>query len=83
MHTGRTNRLSGRIRSMASLFVPLILRTLTRAERLSQAITARCYGTRAHTRYLEWKTGLIERVLRFALPAAAAAFAYASYMFRM
>ncbi|HOC28361.1 MAG TPA: CbiQ family ECF transporter T component, partial [Treponemataceae bacterium] len=81
--TSRHNRLSVRIRSMASLFVPLILRTLTRAERLSQAITARYYGTRVHSRYLEWKAGRIELFLRVALPLAAAALVYASIATRM
>lgn len=81
--TDRHNRLSVRIRSMASLFVPLILRTLTRAERLSQAITARYYGTRIHSRYLEWKAGRIELFLRVALPLAAAVLVYASIATRM
>ncbi len=41
-----------RLRSLASLFVPLVLRTLSRADRLAEAIVARKYGARGHTRYL-------------------------------
>ena len=46
----RKKGIVGTVSYMASLFVPLVLRTLTRAERLSHAITARYYGTGKHTK---------------------------------
>lgn len=40
-----------RVREALSLFVPLILRTLSRSDRIAEAIAARQYGTRKHSRY--------------------------------
>ena len=54
---GKKKGLMVKISSMASLFVPLMIRTLTRAERLAQAITARYYGATKNSRYLHWNTG--------------------------
>lgn len=62
-----------RVQSMASLFIPLMLRTLTRAERLAEAITARYYGSGKHTRYLVWKADPAQRALAFAAVAVAIA----------
>jgi energy-coupling factor transport system permease/ATP-binding protein len=57
----------GKIASMASLFVPLMMRTLTRADRLASAITARYYGTAKNTRYLHWKIGFWQTILMIAV----------------
>lgn len=51
------------LRSMASLFVPLVIRTLARAEHLAEAVTARYYGSGNHTRYFYWTSGLRQHVL--------------------
>jgi energy-coupling factor transport system ATP-binding protein len=69
------------IQSMASLFVPLILRTLTRAERLAQAITARYYGSGKNSRYLHWKTEIGHLILGIAVTALAALLILASRFF--
>ncbi|MBN1617403.1 MAG: ATP-binding cassette domain-containing protein [Spirochaetales bacterium] len=45
--------LFSRISLFASLIVPLIMRTLVRADRLAEAITARYYGAAVATRYLQ------------------------------
>lgn len=70
---GRGSRkgLVATVQSMASLFVPLILRTLTRAERLAEAITARYYGVGKNSRYLHWKTGIGHLILGVAVTALA------------
>lgn len=59
--------LFGKIASMASLFVPLMMRTLTRSERLSSAITARYYGSAKNTRFLHWKIGFWQTILMIAV----------------
>jgi len=74
----RKKGVVGTISYMASLFVPLVLRTLTRAERLSQAITARYYGTGKHTRYQKWPLRLSERILIVAVPVLSVAYIYFS-----
>ncbi len=66
--SGRRKGASGTVSSMASLFVPLVLRTLTRAERLAQAITARYYGRAKSTRYSQWKITVPQIILITALP---------------
>jgi len=54
-----------RIRSSVSLFVPLVVRTLVRAERLAQAISARYYGAiKKHSRYIVYRPGVAERILQ-------------------
>jgi len=68
-----------RIQSMASLFIPLILRTLIRAERLAEAITARYYGSGKHTRYLVWKTGFAQRSMTLVAMVLAGALIALSY----
>lgn len=50
------------VKSMSTLFVPLVLRTLARAEHLAEAITARYYGAAKHTRYFSRKTGWKQRL---------------------
>lgn len=51
----KKQKISEKITALASLFVPLVIRTLTRAERLAQAIQARYYGTGKKSRYMHWK----------------------------
>ena len=77
----RKRGLLGAIQSMTSLFVPLVLRTLTRADRLSQAITARYYGSGKNSRYLHWKTGIGQRILVLAVPAFVALLILFSVLF--
>lgn len=50
------------VKSMSTLFVPLVLRTLARAERLAEAITARYYGAAPHTRYYSREGGWKQRL---------------------
>ena len=78
---GARRGLFATIQSMASLFVPLILRTLTRAERLAQAITARYYGSGKNSRYLHWKTEIRHLILGIAVTALAALLILASRFF--
>ena len=68
----RRRGLIDAVGSAASLFVPLMLRTLTRSERLAEAIHARYYGTGKNSRFLLWKSGVAERILLIAAPVAAA-----------
>ena len=68
----RRRGLIDAVGSAASLFVPLMLRTLTRSERLAEAIHARYYGTGKNSRFLLWKSGMAERILLIAAPVAAA-----------
>lgn len=68
------------VQSMATLFVPLVLRTLSRAEHLAEAITARYYGTAKHTRYFFRKTGWKQRIAGIVTVFAFAAVVYASYL---
>jgi energy-coupling factor transport system permease/ATP-binding protein len=79
----RKKGLMATIGSMASLFVPLVLRTLTRAERLSQAISARYYGVGKNSRYLHWKTERAQRILVVSIPAATVVLIYVSNMIRI
>jgi len=76
----RKKGLLSAVMSMASLFVPLVLRTLTRAERLSQAITARYYGTGRNSRYLVWQIRFAQRILNIAVPLLAGLLVYLSYI---
>jgi energy-coupling factor transporter transmembrane protein EcfT len=69
--------------SMASLFVPLMLRTLTRAERLAQAITARYYGTGKNSRYLLWKTKKGQRILILSVMLLSGILVYLSVKIRI
>lgn len=75
--------LTGKIREMASLFVPLVLRTIVRADRLAEAITARYYGRRKNSRYLYWKTNFSAFILILAVVAGAALLVCASRYFRI
>lgn len=71
-----------RMRSAISLFVPLVVRTLVRAERLAQAISARYYGAvKKHSRYLEYRPTVIERLLQAASVLSIAAVIAASIIF--
>ena len=45
----------GKIRETAALIVPIVTRTLAKAEKLSLAISARYYTSGKHTRLLKWK----------------------------
>jgi len=76
----RKKGLLSAVMSMASLFVPLVLRTLTRAERLSQAITARYYGTGGNSRYLVWQIRFGQRILNVAIPLLAGSLVYLSHI---
>ncbi len=69
------------VQSMATLFVPLVLRTLTRAEHLAEAITASYYGTEKHTRYFFRKKGWKQRVTGIVTVLSFAAVIYASYRY--
>jgi energy-coupling factor transport system ATP-binding protein len=69
--------------SMASLFVPLMLRTLTRAERLAQAITARYYGSGKNSRYLLWQTGMWQRILVLSVMLFSGVLVYLSIKIRI
>ncbi len=66
-----------RLRALASLFVPLVLRTLSRADRLAEAIVARQYGTRAHTRYLSVSPRIGDLAFAFLLAALSIALSLA------
>lgn len=78
---GERRGLGAKISSMATLFVPLVIRTLTRAERLASAITARYYGTGKNSRYLHWKIGFRQSILMVALPVLSGLLIFLSYKF--
>lgn len=61
--TGSKKGIMAKIRLLSSLFVPLVLRTFVRAERMAEAITARYYGKKGHSRYLHWKTDFRHPIL--------------------
>ena len=65
---GLRSGIGAKISSMASLFVPLVIRTLTRADRLASAVTARYYGNGKNSRYLHWKIGFWQSILVIAVP---------------
>lgn len=67
-HRSLRRGIGGRVASMASLFVPLVIRTLTRADRLASAVTARYYGNGKNSRYLHWKIGFWQSILVIAVP---------------
>lgn len=71
--SGRKRGLVAAVTSTASLFVPLVIRTLTRADLLAQAITARYYGTGEKTRYMHWQFGKGQIIVCIALPLLALA----------
>jgi len=71
-----------KISSMASLFVPLILRTLSRASHLSEAITARYYGTGKNSRYSHWKIGIGQIILVLAVPVLTGVLIFVSVYFQ-
>lgn len=73
--------LFGKIASIASLFVPLMMRTLTRAEHLAGAITARYYGTAKNTRYLHWKIGFWQTILMVVVTVLTVLLIILSYQF--
>lgn len=77
----RKKGLFGAVSSMASLFVPLVLRTLTRAERLAQAITARYYGNGKSSRYVQRKITAGQVLLSLIFPALAGALIFLSFYF--
>jgi energy-coupling factor transport system ATP-binding protein len=81
--SGKKKGLFATVSSMASLFVPLVVRTLTRAERLAQAIEARYYGAAKNSRYLHWKTGNAQRILILSIPVLTGILIYVSYMIRI
>lgn len=54
--TRKKHRKRNKLKESAALIVPIILRTLAKAEKLSMAATARYYSGGKHTRYLKWKT---------------------------
>lgn len=68
------------IRSSVSLFVPLMIRTLTRADQLSQAIIARYYGKFTHSRYVVWNPSFLEKLTWFLLPLGAILFIAISHL---
>jgi len=70
-----------KIRSTAALFTPLVIRTLTRAERLAEAVTARYYGTAPHTRFLAWKPGWRQWSVVVFTVLISAALIYGSYRY--
>lgn len=70
------------VQSMATLFVPLVLRTLTRAEHLAEAITARYYGTAKHTRYFFRKNGWKQRATVLVTVLAFAAVIFSSFLYK-
>ena len=80
---GKKKGLVATVSSMASLFVPLVVRTLTRAERLAQAIEARYYGAAKNSRYLHWKTGNAQRILILSIPVLTGILIYVSYAIRI
>jgi energy-coupling factor transport system ATP-binding protein len=65
---GKRRGVGAKISSMASLFVPLVIRTLIRADRLASAVTARYYGNGKNSRYLHWKIGFLQSILGIAVP---------------
>lgn len=67
-HASPRRGIGGKVASMASLFVPLVIRTLTRADRLASAVTARYYGNGKNSRYLHWKIGFWQSILVIAVP---------------
>lgn len=79
------------LRSAATLFVPLIIRTLIRADRLAEAITARYYRVGnlkrdgsgksfvRPTRYFQWKTGWKEHCVAVCSIVVAATLIYVSW----
>lgn len=71
------------ISGAASLFVPLMLRTLSRADRLAEAIHARYYGREKNSRYLHWKSGRAGLILSIAVPVFSALLILASRLHRM
>ena len=75
---GRPPSPMARLRALASLFVPLVLRTLSRADRLAEAIVARKYGACAHTRYLSADARAVDLAIAFLFAALSVAVALAS-----
>ncbi len=75
--------ISGKIASVASLFVPLVLRTLVRADRLAQAIEARGFGTGKNSRYLLWKRDVRALILNVMAPVLAIILVWLSTFVRM
>ena len=78
----RKKSVAAKISSMASLFVPLILRTLSRAGHLSEAITARYYGTGKNSRYSHWKIGIGQIILVLAVPVLTGVLIFVSVYFQ-
>ncbi|ULQ59066.1 ATP-binding cassette domain-containing protein [Brucepastera parasyntrophica] len=60
--------LYGKVRSMISLLVPLILRTLIHAERFAESINARYYNSKTASRYLKWKISVPQVLFCLLLP---------------
>jgi energy-coupling factor transporter ATP-binding protein EcfA2/energy-coupling factor transporter transmembrane protein EcfT len=77
----RRKGLVNSVSYMASLFVPLVIRTLTRADRLSQAITARYYGTGKSSRYLHWKSSPGRRLAVVSFPVVSLLLIFLSHRF--
>lgn len=88
--TARKIRTSGinkktkknKIKETAALIVPLILRTLTKAEKLSLAATARYYSAGKHTRYLKWETRKKHIFFLVFVIAFSAILIYGSYIWK-
>lgn len=78
----RKKGFAAKISSMASLFVPLILRTLSRAGHLSEAITARYYGTGKNSRYSHWKISIGQIILVLAVPVLTGVLIFVSLYFQ-
>ena len=55
VETAGKKKQKGKIRETAALIVPIVMRTLAKAEKLSVAISARYYTAGKHTRLLKWK----------------------------
>ncbi|HKL86185.1 MAG TPA: ATP-binding cassette domain-containing protein [Treponemataceae bacterium] len=75
----KKENIAEKITTLASLFVPLVIRTLTRAERLAQAIQARYYGFGKKSRYMHWKVTALHIVLILVAALTATALVYLSF----
>ena len=68
----------GKIREAAALIVPIVMRTLAKAEKLSLAITVRYYTSGKHTRLLKWKLRPAHAAFIILFAAFSALLVYAS-----
>ena len=80
---GKTaKKKDGKIRQTAALIVPLALRTLAKAEKLSLAIAARGYSGKKHTRYLAWQLKIRHVLFLAVLLAFSAILIYGSRVWK-